>query len=104
MNENKGDTNPMNEAWNEVGKAVNQASELYLKELAAYLGWVQNAQHEMFEQAITATQQFSKMGEAQYEFLAKMQRNLPLFGWIPREAAPSSSPTGTTEKRPGRAT
>lgn len=104
MNENKGDQNAMNEAWDQVGKAVNQATELYLKELQAYLDWVQNVRKEMFEQTLATSQQLSRMGEAQYAFLAQMQRNVPLFGWIPKETEGTNTRPGAGEKRPGRAT
>lgn len=93
----------MNEAWNEVGKAVNEATELYLKELGVYLGWVQNTQKEMLEQTIAATQQLSRIGEAQFAFLTQLQKNFPfLSGAFPW--APASTTGGTTEKRSGRAT
>jgi len=104
MNENKGDQGAMNEAWDQVGKAMNQATELYLKELQAYLDWVQNVRKEVFEQTLATSQQLTRMGEAQYAFLAQMQRSVPLFGWIPKETEPSSTARGTNEKRPGRAT
>jgi hypothetical protein len=104
MYENKGDLNAMNEAWDQIGKAVNQATELYLKELEVYLDWVQNVRKEMFEQTLATGQQLSKIGEAQYAFLAQMQRNLPLFGWMPKMTEPTSPARGTTAQRPGRAT
>jgi hypothetical protein len=101
MNENKGDRNEVSEAWDQVGKAVNEATELYLKELGMYLGWVQNAQKEMLEQTIAASQQLSRIGEAQFAFLARMQKNFPLFGAVPKWTEPAG---GAAEKRPGRAT
>lgn len=103
MNENKGERSAVNEAWDQVGKAVNQATELYLKQLGAYLGWVQNAQKEMLEQTITASQQLSRMGEAQFAFFARMQKDFPLFAGYPKTTETMGT-GGTTEKRPGRAT
>jgi hypothetical protein len=104
MNENKGDQNAMNEAWEKVGSAVNQATDLYLKELEAYLDWVRNVRKDVLEQTLATGRQLSRMGEAQYAFLAQMQQNLPLFGWIPRWTNSSSTSSGAAEKRPGRAT
>jgi hypothetical protein len=80
MSENKASRNEMTEAWDQVGKAVNEATEVYLKELGAYLGWVQNVRKEMLEQTITASQQLSKIGEAQFTFLTQIQKNLPYWG------------------------
>lgn len=40
MKETKGDQDEMNQGWDQVTKAVNQATELYLKEFETYLGWV----------------------------------------------------------------
>lgn len=104
MNENKGDQNAMNETWDQVGKAVNQATELYLQDLEAYLDWVQNVRKEMLEQTLATGQQLSRIGEARSAFLAQMQRNLPLFSWFSKWAEPTSPTRGTTEQRPGRAT
>jgi hypothetical protein len=104
MNENKADISAMNEAWDQVGKAVNQATELYLKELEAYLDWAQTVRKEMLEQTLITGQQLARMGEAQYAYFTQMQKNLPLFGWIPKWTEPSSTPSGATEKRSGRAT
>ena len=83
MSENKGSRNEVSEAWDQVGKAVNEATELYLKELGTYLGRVQDAQKEMLEQTIAASQQLSKIGEAQFTFLTQMQKNFPFFGTTP---------------------
>jgi hypothetical protein len=79
MSENKGNRSEAYDAWNQVGKAVNEATELYLKELGTYMGWVQNAQKEMLEQTIAAGQQLTKIGEAQYAFFAQLQKSFPLF-------------------------
>lgn len=103
MYENKGDQNAVNEAWEQVGKAVNQATELYLKELEVYLDWVQNVRKEVLEQTLATGEQLSRMGEAQYAFLAQMQRNLPLFGWGPKWTEPSSAAKGATAPRASRA-
>jgi len=104
MNENKGDRNEVNEAWDQVGKAVNQATELYLKQLGAYLGWAQNARKELLEQTIVATEQLSRIGEAQFALLARMQRNFPLFSAVPKWTDLFDITGGAAEKRPGRAT
>jgi hypothetical protein len=80
MSENKANRNEVYDAWDQVGKAVNEATELYLKELGTYLGWVQNAQKEMLEQTVAASQQLTKIGEAQYAFFTQLQKSFPLFG------------------------
>ena len=103
MNEKKGDENVMNEAWNNVGKVVNQATELYLKELEAYLDWMKNFRHDLLEQTLATGQQLSRIGEEQYAYFTKLQRDVPLWGWIPKWTEPANTPTAT-EKRPGRAT
>jgi hypothetical protein len=82
MSENKGSRNEVNEAWDQVGKTMNEATELYLKELGMYLGRVQDAQKEMLEQTMAASQQLSKIGEAQFTFLTQLQKNFPFFGMV----------------------
>jgi hypothetical protein len=104
MKENKGDEGEMSEGWDQVAKAVNQATELYLKELETYLGWFQNVRKEMLEQTFATTQRLSEMGEAQFAFLARMQKNFPLFGGMPKWTEVPVSAREPTEKRPGRAT
>ncbi len=103
MNGNKADQNAMNEAWDQVGKVVNQATELYLKEVETYLDWAQSVRKEMLEQTIAASQQMSKIGETQYAFMAQMQQNLPLFGRLMKWPESVTTPSGVTEKRSGRA-
>jgi hypothetical protein len=83
MNENKADKGDVNETWDRVGKAVNEATDLYLKEVEAYLGWLQTARREMLEQTLAASQQLSRIGEAQFAFLGRMQRSFPFFGFVP---------------------
>jgi hypothetical protein len=83
MSESKGERNEMYDAWDQVGKAMNEATELYLKEFGVYLGWVQNAQKEVLEQTIATGQQLAKIGEAQYAFLAQLQKSYPLFRAAP---------------------
>ena len=100
MNENKEGQNAMNEAWEQVGSAVSQATELYLKELEAYLDWVRNVRKDVLEQALATGRQLSRMGEAQYAFLAQLQQDFPLFGWTPK---PTNTPGGDSARKPGRA-
>jgi hypothetical protein len=102
MNANKGDQDATNEAWDQVEKVVNGATELYLQELRTYLDWAQSARKGMLEQTLTAGQQLSRIGEAQYAFLAKMQEDLPLYGRLFRWTEWGNPPSGATEKRSGR--
>jgi len=104
MEENKGDKNAMNEAWDQVGKAVNEATELYLKELETYLEWVQNVRKEAFDQAVATTQELSRIGESQWAFLNRMQRSFSLFGGIPTWADVPVKSEAPTPKRSTRAT
>jgi len=100
MNENKEVRNDMNEAWDQVGKAVNDATELYLKELETYMTWATNVRREVLDQTIAMGRQMSRMGEAQFAFLARMPRTTSLFGVVPPWT--SSDTAAATEKRPGR--
>jgi hypothetical protein len=102
MNGNKTDQNAMNEAWDQVGKMVNEATELYLKELRTYLDWGQAARKGFLEQTLTAAQQLSRIGEAQYSFLTKMQEDMPDYGKLFKWTEAMNLPGLTTEKRPGR--
>jgi len=104
MEANKGEKNPMGEAWDEVGKAMNDATELYLKELETYLEWVQNVRKEFFEQAVATTQELSRIGESQWAFLNRMQKSYSVFGGIPTWADIPSKYDTTTAKRTTRAT
>jgi hypothetical protein len=104
MKENKTDRKEMGEAWERMEKAVNQATELYLKELGTYLGWVGNVQREMLEQALATSKQLSEIGGAQLEFLTRMRKDLPTFGAIPAWAEVLRVATGTTEATTGRPT
>jgi len=71
------------DAWTKVGEAANHASELYLKELAAYLDWAQGVQREVLEQGILATQEMARFRERQMAFLARLREQTPLFGNLP---------------------
>jgi len=104
MKETKGDQDEMNQGWDQVTKAVNQATELYLKEFETYLGWVQNVRKEMLEQTLATTQRISEMGEAQFAFLARMQKHFPLFSGMPKWTEMMGNVGEAAEKRPGRAT
>jgi hypothetical protein len=104
MKENKGEAKQTNEGWDQVTKAVNQATELYLKEFETYLGWVQNVRKEMLEQTFATTQRLSEMGEAQLAFFARMQKDFPLFGSIPKWTEMLGYASGATEKRAEHAT
>ncbi len=74
----------VNDSWNRVGDAVNAATELYLKELTAYLTWTRDVQREVFEQTITTTQELSRLGEHQLAFMARLRDNTPAFGAVPK--------------------
>jgi hypothetical protein len=102
MNANKGDQDAMSETWDQVEKVVNGATELYLQEIRTYLDWAQSARKGMLEQTLTAAQQLSRIGEAQYAFLAKMQEDLPLYDRLFKWTEWANAPGGSTEKRPGR--
>ena len=81
-NANENWTNVTN-AWAKVGEAVNLASELYLKELSAYLDWAHGVQREVLEQELIASQELSRFGERQLAFLARLRERAPLFGNLP---------------------
>jgi hypothetical protein len=73
-----------NESWTEVGEAVNQATELYMKELSAYLNWAHDLQHEVLEQSIITSQELSRFGEKQLAFFARIRESIPAFGVVPK--------------------
>ncbi len=102
MKENKGDQSEASEAWDRVGKAVNQTTELYLKELKTYLGWVLNVQRETVEQAITTSQALSRMGEDQFAFLMRLQKSAPYLGAIPTWTEVLHTLAGTAGAPSGR--
>jgi hypothetical protein len=104
MEENKGEKNPMGEAWDEVGKAVNEATEIYVKELGTYLDWVQNVRKEFFEQAVSTAQELSRIGENQWAFWNRMQKSLSVYGGIPTWADVPSKIMGAGAKRSTRST
>lgn len=91
MNENKSDKNEASEAWDQVSKAMNEATKLYLQELETYLEWAGSVRRTMLEQAMTAREQFARMGETQLAFLTRLQQSIPSFGMIP-----FWTPTGST--------
>ena len=76
--------NNVNDAWTRVGEAVNRATDLYLEELTAYLDWAHDLQHEFLEQSLVTTQRFSRLGEKQLAFFARMRENLPTPGTVPK--------------------
>ncbi len=78
------DLSRVNEAWGRVGDAVNHASELYLKELTAYMTWTRNVQREILGQALSTTQELSRMGERQLAFLVRLRENTPVPGAVPK--------------------
>jgi hypothetical protein len=82
-NSNQDVTNA-NKAWTDVGMAVTQASELYVKELSAYLNWAHGFQREVLEQSITVTQEISRFGARQLAFLARIRESVPAYGTVPK--------------------
>jgi hypothetical protein len=78
-------TNPRaTEAWTNVADAVNRATDLYLKELSAYLHWAHDLQREILEQSITTAQEGSRFGERQLAFLARLRESAPAFATVPK--------------------
>ncbi|MFZ0830885.1 MAG: hypothetical protein WCB18_01860 [Thermoplasmata archaeon] len=73
-----------NNAWTEVGNAVNRATELYVTELSAYLNWARDFQRELLEQSAISTQAISRFGEKQLAFFARIRENVPGFGIVPK--------------------
>ncbi|MDE1821360.1 MAG: hypothetical protein KGJ23_13245 [Euryarchaeota archaeon] len=71
-------------AWNQVGDAVNKATELYLRELTAYLTWARDVQKEVLEQSLSTSQELSRLGERQLAFLARLRDNTPVLGAVPK--------------------
>ena len=61
-----------------------QASELYVKELSAYLNWAHGFQREVLEQSITVTQEISRFGARQLAFLARIRESVPAYGTVPK--------------------
>lgn len=83
MKENKAEQTTMNEAWDQMGKAMNQATEMYFKELGNYLETFGTFRREMMEQMLATSKQLSELGESQFAFLTNLQKNVPSFGVIP---------------------
>ncbi len=73
-----------NKAWTDVGVAVNSATELYVKELSAYLNWAHGFQREVLEQSFTVTQEMSRFGARQLAFLARIRESVPAYGTVPK--------------------
>ncbi len=69
--------------WSKVGKAVEEAARLYIRETAAYLEWSQNLQREVVEQAWRSTRLLSKVGEEQLAFWARLRQSMPAPGTVP---------------------
>jgi hypothetical protein len=86
MSENNGSEylTSANKAWTDVGEAVTHASELYVKELSAYLNWAHGFQREVLEQSITVTQEVSRFGARQLAFLARIRESVPAYGTVPK--------------------
>jgi hypothetical protein len=86
MNEsnNSETTTSVNKAWTDVGEAVNHATELYVKELSAYLNWAHGFQREVLEQSITVTQEVSRFGARQLAFWARIRESVPAYGTVPK--------------------
>lgn len=74
----------MSESWTRIGDAMNRASELYLKELSAYLGWARNVQREVLDQTLTTTRELSRLGERQLAFAARLRESIPVPGAVPK--------------------
>jgi hypothetical protein len=74
----------VSQAWTGVGEAVNRATELYVKELSAYLNWAHGFQREVLEQSITVTQEVSRFGARQLAFLARIRESVPAYGTVPK--------------------
>jgi hypothetical protein len=72
-----------NYAWTEVGGAVNRATELYVKEVSAYLNWARDFQRELLEESFLATQAISRFGEKQLAVFARIRESAPAFGVVP---------------------
>ncbi len=84
MNESNSSSYLTNAAWTEVGEAVNRATELYVKELSAYLDWTRDFQRELLEQSVVTSQAISRFGEKQLAFLARIRESVPAFGVVPK--------------------
>ena len=69
--------------WNKVGKAVEEAARLYVRETTAYLEWSQNLQREIMEQAWRSARLLSKVGEDQVAFWSRLRQSMPAPGTIP---------------------
>lgn len=73
----------LSDAWTGVGEAAREASELYVKELSAYLDWANGLQREILAQSLLTTQEISRFSARQMAFLARMRESLPLWGKLP---------------------
>jgi hypothetical protein len=73
----------VSDSWNRVGEAVGRATELYLKELTAYLDWARNVQREVLNQSLATSQELSRLGERQLALAARLRESLPFPGAVP---------------------
>jgi hypothetical protein len=71
-------------AWREVGEAISRATELYRKELSAYLSWARDFQREILEESLTTTQSLARFGEKRLASWARIRESLPVFGLVPK--------------------
>lgn len=101
MAETKVSRDEAKEAWDQVGKAMQRATELYLEELDLYLGWTRDVRHEVLAETLAMTQRLSQIGEAQLSFMKRLQRSVPFFGVIPPNREGARTMAG--EGRPGAA-
>ncbi len=74
----------VNDAWTKVGEAVDHATELYLKELAAYLDWARDFQRELLSQSALTAHSVSRFGEKQLAFAARLREGVPAYGSVPK--------------------
>lgn len=79
-----GEWTRLNDAWMRVGEAVGRTSQLYLKELAAYLDWAQSLQREVLDESIVVTQKLVRLGERQLAFWARLRDSVPAYGSVPK--------------------
>jgi hypothetical protein len=69
--------------WSKVGKALEEAARLSIRETAAYLDWGQNLQREILEQAWRSAQLLSQVGEERMAFWARLSQSMPAPGTVP---------------------
>jgi hypothetical protein len=69
--------------WTRVGKAVEAAARLYVRETAAYLDWGQNLQRELLEQGWRSARLLSQLGEERLAFWVRLRQRMPAPGAVP---------------------